>query len=135
MGNDDIYLMFLLSYLLHGSGQVSLTRMFLWRKLDRKRNDLFTWTGSVYTIEEGRAASKSPHQKFVYCLSISQQGVSADIIQNFRGCVFGPHSKKACVQLKPYIHSTADHILYCPCGCENMYIVQSIHIRIGESTG
>ncbi len=21
----------------------------------------------------------------------------------FRGCVFGPHSKKACVQLEPYI--------------------------------
>jgi hypothetical protein len=34
------------------------------------------------TIEEGRAASKSPHYKFGYFLSISQQGVSADIIQN-----------------------------------------------------
>jgi hypothetical protein len=34
------------------------------------------------TIEEGRAASKSPHLKFVYFLAISQQGVSADIIQN-----------------------------------------------------
>ncbi len=34
------------------------------------------------SIEEGRAASKRPHTKFGYFLSISQQGVSADIIQN-----------------------------------------------------
>jgi len=33
-------------------------------------------------INEGRAASKSPHKKFGYFLSISQQAVSADIIQN-----------------------------------------------------
>jgi hypothetical protein len=26
------------------------------------------------------------------------------------------------------IFTAADHILYCTCGCENMYIVQSIHI-------
>jgi hypothetical protein len=32
-------------------------------------------------MEEGRAASKSPHEKFGYFLTISQQGVSADIIQ------------------------------------------------------
>jgi hypothetical protein len=32
-------------------------------------------------IEEGRAASKSPHKKFGYFLSISQQAVSANIIQ------------------------------------------------------
>jgi hypothetical protein len=32
-------------------------------------------------IEEGRAASKSPHYEFGYFLSISQQGVSADITQ------------------------------------------------------
>jgi hypothetical protein len=31
--------------------------------------------------EEGRAASKSPHKKFGYFLSISQPAVSADIIQ------------------------------------------------------
>ncbi len=36
---------------------------------------------TVPIIEEGRAASKSPHSKFGYFLSISQQGVSADIIQ------------------------------------------------------
>jgi hypothetical protein len=35
----------------------------------------------VQGIEEGRAASKSPHEKFGYFLSISQQAVSADIIQ------------------------------------------------------
>jgi hypothetical protein len=34
------------------------------------------------TIELGRAASKSPHQTFGYFLSIFQQDVSADIIQN-----------------------------------------------------
>jgi hypothetical protein len=34
------------------------------------------------TIEEGRAASKSPHQKFGYYLFISQQAVSADITKN-----------------------------------------------------
>jgi hypothetical protein len=33
-------------------------------------------------IEEGRAACKSPHQKFGYFLAISQQGVSANLIQN-----------------------------------------------------
>jgi hypothetical protein len=37
--------------------------------------------GSEQDLEEGRAASKSPHKKFGYLLSISQQGVSADIIQ------------------------------------------------------
>ncbi len=36
----------------------------------------------LFVIEEGRAASKSPHRKFGYFLSLSQQGVSADIIQN-----------------------------------------------------
>ncbi len=35
MGNDDIYVKLLLSYLHHGSGQISLTRMFLWNKFDR----------------------------------------------------------------------------------------------------
>ncbi len=34
----------------------------------------------AYTIEEGRGASKSLHQKFGYFLSMSQQAVSADII-------------------------------------------------------
>jgi hypothetical protein len=33
-------------------------------------------------IEEGRAANKSPHKKFGYFLSISQQAVSADITKN-----------------------------------------------------
>jgi hypothetical protein len=36
------------------------------------------------TIEEGRAASKSPHKKFGYFLSISQQEVSADITRSVR---------------------------------------------------
>jgi hypothetical protein len=36
----------------------------------------------VSSIEEGRAASKSPHDKFGYFLSISQQAVSADITKN-----------------------------------------------------
>ncbi len=33
-------------------------------------------------IEEGRAASKSPHYKIGYFLSMSQQAVSANIIPN-----------------------------------------------------
>jgi hypothetical protein len=43
-----------------------------------KQKNSFPWG---LGIEEGRAASKSPHKKFGYFLSISQQGVSADIIQ------------------------------------------------------
>jgi hypothetical protein len=37
---------------------------------------------TVLAIEEGRAASKSHHEKFVYFVSISQQAVSADISKN-----------------------------------------------------
>ncbi len=33
-------------------------------------------------VEKDRAASKSPHLKFGYLFSMSQQAVSADIIQN-----------------------------------------------------
>jgi hypothetical protein len=33
-------------------------------------------------IEEGRTASKSPHYKFGYFLSISQQAISVDITKN-----------------------------------------------------
>jgi hypothetical protein len=33
-------------------------------------------------IEEGRVGSKSPHYKFGYFLSVSQQAVSADITKN-----------------------------------------------------
>jgi hypothetical protein len=47
----------------------------------------------VYTIEEGRAASKSPHKKFGYFLSISQQGVSAGIIQNSAVGNFSPKTE------------------------------------------
>jgi hypothetical protein len=36
----------------------------------------------VHSIEEGRAASKSPHYKFGFFISISQQTVSADITKN-----------------------------------------------------
>jgi hypothetical protein len=36
----------------------------------------------VTIIEEGRAASQSPHLTLGYFLSISEQDVSADIIQN-----------------------------------------------------
>ncbi len=43
---------------------------------------LYTTVRRVPIIEEGRAASKSPHYKFGHFLSISQQGVTADIIQN-----------------------------------------------------
>ncbi len=40
------------------------------------------------SIEEGRAASKSPHLKFGYFLSLSQQAVSAGIIQNSAAEIF-----------------------------------------------
>ncbi len=36
---------------------------------------------AVLSIEEGRAGSKSPHQKFGYFLSMSQQAVSAESFQ------------------------------------------------------
>jgi hypothetical protein len=36
----------------------------------------------IYGIEEGRAASKSPHYKFGYFISMSQQAVSSDTIPN-----------------------------------------------------
>jgi hypothetical protein len=39
-------------------------------------------------IEEGRAASKSPHYKFGYFLSISQQVVSVDITKNSAVAIF-----------------------------------------------
>jgi hypothetical protein len=45
-------------------------------------------------IEEGRAASKSPHQTFGYFLSTSQQEVSADIIQNSAVGNFSPKTEK-----------------------------------------
>jgi hypothetical protein len=41
-------------------------------------------------MEEGKTASKSPHLKFGYFLSISHQGVSADIIQNSAVGNFSP---------------------------------------------
>jgi hypothetical protein len=45
-------------------------------------------------IEEDRAASKSPHSKFGYFLSVSQQGVSANIIQNSAFGNFSPPKMK-----------------------------------------
>jgi hypothetical protein len=49
---------------------------------------------SIRTIEEGRAASKSPHKrKFGYCLSMSQQAVSADIIPNSAVGIFSPKTE------------------------------------------
>jgi hypothetical protein len=45
------------------------------------------------TIEEGRAASKRPHSKFGNFLSISQQGVSAVIIQNSAVGNFSPKTE------------------------------------------
>jgi hypothetical protein len=47
----------------------------------------------VLNIEEGRAASKSPHSKFGYFLSVSQQGVSANIIQNSAVGNFSPEKE------------------------------------------
>ncbi len=44
-------------------------------------------------IEEGRAASKSPHWTIGYILSNSQQDVSADIIQNSAAGNFSPKTE------------------------------------------
>jgi hypothetical protein len=47
----------------------------------------------VWTIEEGRAASKSPHYKFAYFLSMSQQAASADTIPNSAVGIFPPKTE------------------------------------------
>ncbi len=44
----------------------------------------------------------------------------------FRGCLFGPHSKKACIQLCRTVYYYSQLLMeqlitYCTCGCENMY--------------
>jgi hypothetical protein len=46
----------------------------------------------IWSIEEGRAASKSPHLKFGYFL-MSQQAVSADIIPNSAVGIFSPKTE------------------------------------------
>jgi hypothetical protein len=46
-----------------------------------------------HPIEEGRAASKNPHYKFGYFLSMSQQAVSADIIPNSAVGKFSPKTE------------------------------------------
>ncbi len=48
----------------------------------------------MHTIEEGRAASKSPHLAFGYFLSTSQQEVPADIIQNSADRNFSPETER-----------------------------------------
>jgi len=54
---------------------------------------LYTTVRRVPIIEEGRAASKSPHYNFGHFLSISQQGVTADIIQNSAVANFSPKTE------------------------------------------
>ncbi len=44
-------------------------------------------------IEEGRAARKSPNEKFGYFLSMSQQSVSVDIIPNSAVGIFSPKTE------------------------------------------
>ncbi len=44
-------------------------------------------------IEKGRAAIKSPHYKFGYFLSMSQQAVSADINTNSVVGIFSPKTE------------------------------------------
>jgi hypothetical protein len=44
-------------------------------------------------IEEGRAASKSPHEKFGYFLSKSQQAVSANNIPNSAVVIYSPKTE------------------------------------------
>jgi hypothetical protein len=61
-------------------------------KDNKKARGLFVLS-FVHSIEEGRAASKSPHLKFGYFLSISQQTVSADIIPNSAVGIFSPKTE------------------------------------------
>ncbi len=49
---------------------------------------------TIHNIEEGRATSKSPRQKFGYFLSMSQQAVSADIIPNSDVGIFSPKKEE-----------------------------------------
>ncbi len=49
---------------------------------------------AFFSIAEGRAANKSPHYKFGHFLSISQQGVSADIIQSSAVGNFSPKTEE-----------------------------------------
>jgi hypothetical protein len=49
--------------------------------------------GSVPSIEEGRAASKSPRYTFGYFLSTSKQEVSADVIRNSAVGNFSPKTE------------------------------------------
>jgi hypothetical protein len=44
-------------------------------------------------MEEGKAASKSPHYKFSYFLSISERAVSADSIPNSAVLIFSPKTE------------------------------------------
>jgi hypothetical protein len=47
----------------------------------------------VMIIEEGRAASKSPHLKIGYFISLSQQAVSVNIIPNSAVGIFSPNTE------------------------------------------
>jgi hypothetical protein len=49
---------------------------------------------NIELLEEGRAESKSPNSTFGYFHSISQQEVSADIIQNSAVGNFSPKTEK-----------------------------------------
>jgi hypothetical protein len=55
---------------------------------------LYTTVRRVPIIEEGRAASKSPHYKFGHFISISQPGVTADIIQNSAVANLSPQNSR-----------------------------------------
>jgi hypothetical protein len=54
---------------------------------------------AFFSIAEGRAANKSPHYKFGHFLSISQQGVSADIIQSSAVGNFSPKTEEETAHL------------------------------------
>jgi hypothetical protein len=49
---------------------------------------MYVCTTSLYSIKEGRAASKSPHKKFGYFLSISKHAVTANITKNSAVAIF-----------------------------------------------
>jgi hypothetical protein len=50
--------------------------------------------GRSQIVEEGRAASQSPHSKFSCFLSMPQQAVSVDIIPNSAVEIFFPKNRR-----------------------------------------
>jgi hypothetical protein len=58
-----------------------------------KPNFFCVFARSLQAIDEGSVASKSPHKKFGYFLSMSLHAVSADITPNSAVGIFSPKTE------------------------------------------